>query len=62
VLVHKVEFTTDVPRRAYWNAVAEFNGDAGNRTCQACGHVQDQAELGDIAWDAVADVLEAAQT
>ena len=59
-LMHSVEFTSEVPQRSYWDAVAEYNADTRHRTCPACGHVHDTAELGDIAWDAVAEVLEAA--
>lgn len=61
VLMHKVEFTSEVPQRSYAEAVAEYNADARHRTCRSCGHVQDQADLGDIAWNAVAEVLEAVQ-
>ena len=57
--MHRLEFTSDVPQRGYWDAVAEYNSDTRLRTCPACGHVDDKAELGDIAWNAVADVLEA---
>jgi 3-hydroxyanthranilate 3,4-dioxygenase len=60
--MHRVEFTSDVPQRNYWDAVAEYNADARHRTCPACGHVHDRAELADIAWDAVADALAAANT
>ncbi len=56
--MHRVEFTAEVPQRGYWEAVAEYNADARHRTCRACGQVHDRAELGDIAWDAVAEVLE----
>jgi len=58
-LVHSEEFTADVPQRCYWNAVAAWNATAERRTCQGCGHVQEPAELGDITWDTVADLLEA---
>jgi 3-hydroxyanthranilate 3,4-dioxygenase len=57
-LMHRVEFTSDVPQGAYWEAVAGYNSQAGQRTCPACGHEHDQAELGDIVWNAVADALE----
>jgi 3-hydroxyanthranilate 3,4-dioxygenase len=60
VLVHREEFSTDVPQRSYWNAVAEYNSDAALRTCRSCGHVHDPADMGDISWDAVADILETA--
>jgi hypothetical protein len=60
--VHRIEFTSEIPQRGYWQAVAEYNSDARLRTCSECGQVQDQAELGDIAWDVVADVLGAAVT
>jgi 3-hydroxyanthranilate 3,4-dioxygenase len=55
--LHRVEFTSEIPQRSYWQAVAEYNADARYRTCADCGKVHDQAELGDIAWDAVADAL-----
>lgn len=61
ILVHKVEFTTEVPQRSYAEAVAEYNADARRRTCPSCGQVHDHADLGDIAWNAVAEVLEAAR-
>lgn len=61
-LMHRVEFTGEVPQRSYWDAVAGYNADARYRTCPACARVHDKAGLGDIAWDAVADVLEAAGT
>lgn len=57
--MYQVEFTSQVPQRGYWEAVAAYNADARHRTCPACEHVHDIAELGDIAWKAVADVLEA---
>ncbi len=56
--MHRVEFIADVPQRRYWAAVAEYNADPQHRTCPACGQLNSRAELGDIAWDAVADVLE----
>jgi 3-hydroxyanthranilate 3,4-dioxygenase len=58
--MHRAEFTSKIPQRSYWDAVTTYNTDARYRTCPACGHVHDKAELGDIAWDAVADALEAA--
>jgi hypothetical protein len=61
-LIHRVEFTGEVPQRNYWDAVAGYNADAQHRTCAACGLVHDKAELGDIAWNAVADALEATNT
>lgn len=59
--MHHVEFTSAVPQRQYWDAVAAYNADPRHRTCSACGQVHDRAELGDIAWNAVADALEAAE-
>ena len=59
-LIHRAEFTSSVPQREYWNAVAGYNADIGLRTCPACGLLHDPADLGDIVWDAVAEVLEAA--
>jgi mannose-6-phosphate isomerase-like protein (cupin superfamily) len=61
-LMHRVEFTAEFPQRSYWDAVAGYNADAQHRTCVACGLVHDKAELGDIAWNAVADALETANT
>lgn len=58
-LVHSEEFTADVPQRCYWNAVAAWNASTERRTCAGCGHVQEPADLGDITWDTVADLLEA---
>jgi hypothetical protein len=55
--MYRVEFTGEVPQRGYADAVAEYNSDARHRACPACEHVHDSAELGDIAWDAVADAL-----
>jgi 3-hydroxyanthranilate 3,4-dioxygenase len=55
--LHRAEFTSEIPQRSYAQAVAEYNADVRCRTCQDCGKVNDQAELGDIAWDAVADAL-----
>jgi 3-hydroxyanthranilate 3,4-dioxygenase len=58
--MHRVEFTAEIPQRSYWEAVMEYNADARYRTCPACRQVHDRAELGDIAWDAVAKALEEA--
>jgi 3-hydroxyanthranilate 3,4-dioxygenase len=60
--MHRAEFTSEVPQRCYWDAVAEYNADVRHRTCPACAHIDDKAELGDIAWNAVAEALEAAST
>jgi 3-hydroxyanthranilate 3,4-dioxygenase len=60
--MHRAEFTSEVPQRSYWDAVTEYNADARLRTCPACGQIHGRAELGDIAWNAVADVLETAST
>ncbi len=58
-LVHGRELDEPVVQRGWWRAVSEFNGDAALRTCAACGAVHAPVELGDIAWPAVADAIEA---
>ena len=58
-LVHGHELDEPVVQRGWARAVAEFNADAGLRTCGACGAVHPTVELGDIAWPAVADAIEA---
>jgi 3-hydroxyanthranilate 3,4-dioxygenase len=57
-LMHSQEFTVDVPQRSYWNAVTAYNSDVALRTCRSCGHVQAEAEIGNISWDTVAEILE----
>jgi mannose-6-phosphate isomerase-like protein (cupin superfamily) len=57
-LMHSREFTAEVPQRAYWNAVTAYNSDGALRTCRSCGHVHAEAEIGDISWDTVAEILE----
>jgi 3-hydroxyanthranilate 3,4-dioxygenase len=59
-LINSETFTAEVPQRAYWNAVATYNASAEQRTCPACGHVNPEAEIGDISWDTVAVALETA--
>jgi 3-hydroxyanthranilate 3,4-dioxygenase len=56
-LLHSVEFTTDLPQRAYWDAVVDFNANADQRACGSCGTVADRIDLSDIAWNEVADAL-----
>ncbi len=58
-LVHGRELDDAIVQRAWWQAVADFNGDATRRTCSGCGRVHDRVELGDIAWPAVAAALAA---
>lgn len=57
-LMHSEEFTVEVPQRSYWNAVAAYNSDVARRTCPSCGQVHAEAEIGDITWDTVAEILE----
>ena len=56
-LVHGRELDEATVQRGWWRAVAEFNADAALRTCGGCGAVHAPAELGDIAWPAVADAI-----
>jgi hypothetical protein len=58
-LVHAREIAGDAVQAGYWDAVAAFNGDASLRTCAACHAVHPPADLGDIAWPAVAAALRA---
>ncbi len=60
--MHRVEFTCEVPQRAYWEAAGEYNSDIQHRSCPACGQVHDPAQFGDIAWNAVADALDLGRT
>lgn len=48
------------PQDQYWSAVEAFNRDTEARTCPSCGSLHPQAELGDIAWPAVAKAIRAA--
>jgi 3-hydroxyanthranilate 3,4-dioxygenase len=57
-LMHSQEFTAEVPQRSYWNAVTAFNSDVALRTCRSCGQVHAEADIGDISWDTVAEILE----
>ncbi len=61
-LLHSETFTAEVPQRAYWNAVAAYNSSVQLRTCSSCGHVNPEAEIGDISWNSVAEALETADT
>jgi hypothetical protein len=56
-LLHSVEFCTDVPQRAYWDAVVAYNASTVYRTCEGCDSVADPVDLADIAWNEVADAL-----
>ena len=58
-LVHGRELDERIVQRGWWRAVAEFNADPSLRTCRGCGAVHATVELGDIAWPAVADAIEA---
>jgi hypothetical protein len=58
-LVHGRELDEPIAQRGWWRAVAEFNSDPSLRTCRGCGAVHAPVELGDIAWPAVADAIEA---
>jgi hypothetical protein len=57
-LVHARE-VSGVLQEAYWNATVAFNDDVALRTCTGCGAVHPPADLGDIAWPAVAAALRA---
>jgi 3-hydroxyanthranilate 3,4-dioxygenase len=57
-LVHAHEFVDPIPQRQYWQAVSAFNADERLRTCDGCGAVHSQVDLGDIAWPEVAAALE----
>lgn len=59
-LLHKVEFTTEVPQRHYWEAATDFNQHESLRTCDACGAAADPVDLSGFAWADIAEVLEAA--
>jgi hypothetical protein len=56
-LLHSVEFCTDVPQRAYWDAVVAYNASTADRTCERCDCVADPVDLTDIVWNEVADAL-----
>jgi 3-hydroxyanthranilate 3,4-dioxygenase len=58
-LVHTRELGAGIVQQQYWDAVHAFNADAALRTCAACGAVHPPADLGDIAWPAVAEALRA---
>lgn len=55
--VHVAELS-GLRQRAAWAAVQAFNADPALRTCCACHAVHPVADLGDIAWPAVADAIE----
>ncbi len=57
-LVHRAEFTAEVPQRHYWDASAAFNADSVFRTCRACGAVSEPVDMSDFAWADVAEALE----
>lgn len=56
-LVHSEEFVTDLPQRAYWDALCGYNADPTRRTCPACGHVNPEVSKDGIEWEAVSEVL-----
>jgi hypothetical protein len=56
-LVHARELDAGIVQDQYWRAVTAFNADPRLRTCEGCGIEQAPADLGDIAWLAVAAVL-----
>jgi hypothetical protein len=58
-LVCSREIGKGIVQQEYWDAVQAFNGDAGLRTCSACGVVHPEAALGDIAWPEVAAAIRA---
>ena len=55
VPVHAIEIAPGIVQAAYLAGVVEFN--ARPRACPSCGAIHPPAELGDIAWDAVATAL-----
>lgn len=57
-LVHRAEFTAQVPQRHYWEAAASFNADPALRTCPACSAVSQPADMSDFAWADIAEALE----
>jgi hypothetical protein len=61
-LLYRVEFTAAVPQRHYWAAVLAYNTDPTRRTCESCRHEHGPIDLGGLAWDEVADALEATAT
>lgn len=57
-LVHAEELPADgIPQAGYSRAVQAFNADASLRTCEGCGEVHPPADLGDVAWPAVAEAI-----
>lgn len=58
-LAHSQEFTTDLPQRAYWDALTSYNADTDARTCPACGHVNPVVSTDGIEWNAVSEALAA---
>jgi 3-hydroxyanthranilate 3,4-dioxygenase len=58
-LVHARELHAGILQQQWWDAVDAFNADPALRTCAACGAVHPLAELGDVAWPAVAEALRA---
>ena len=61
-LVHSEEFVTDLPQRAYWEALRSYNSDVARRTCPSCGNVNSEASTEGIEWEAVSEVLGAGES
>lgn len=53
-----IDTQAEIPQAAYWQAVQQFNTDSALRVCPACQSEQPRAELGDIAWPAVAQAIQ----
>jgi 3-hydroxyanthranilate 3,4-dioxygenase len=58
-LVHARALEGRIVQDEYWAAVQAFNADAALRVCPGCATVHPPAELGDIAWPAVAAAIRA---
>lgn len=57
VRIHAIDIAPGVVQDGYLAAVQAFN--ASPRGCPECGQIHPPAELGDIAWAAVADAVRA---
>ena len=53
-----IDTKEEIPQAAYWEAVQQFNNDSSLRTCPDCQAEHPLAELGDIAWPAVAEAIQ----